>query len=89
MSNGVSLSTSNGDFHEVRSKLSTRAFFLGMAVIAISILVGAKYAFFIPFIVFSLLMTLLWWRKAPRPWIFPRIHIGGNSHKYIQRTNCV
>ena len=40
-----------------------------MAIIAASILLGRSYVFFVSFLAFSILMTLLW-RKAPRPWIF-------------------
>ncbi|HET6365177.1 MAG TPA: hypothetical protein VFG02_09015, partial [Nitrospirota bacterium] len=40
-----------------------------MSIIAASILIGRKYAFYVPFLAFSILMTLLW-RKAPRPWIY-------------------
>ena len=57
------------DFREVRGRTSVIAFFLGMAIIAASILLGRSYAFFVSFLAFSILMTLLW-RKAPRPWIF-------------------
>lgn len=44
------------------------AFFLGMAIIAAPIFLGRSYAFYIGFLVFSVLITLMW-RKAPRPWI--------------------
>lgn len=57
------------DFPEVGGKTSVIAMFLGMALIAAAILIGKKYAFFIPFVAFSIVMTLLW-RNAPRPWIF-------------------
>jgi len=57
------------DFREVRGRTSVIAFFLGMAVIAASIILGRSYAFYVSFLAFSILMTLLW-RNAPRPWIF-------------------
>lgn len=57
------------DFREVRGRTSVIAFFLGMAIIAASIFLGRSYVFFVSFLAFSILMTLLW-RKAPRPWIF-------------------
>ena len=56
------------EFREVRGRTSVIAFFLGMAIIAGSIAFGRSYVFFISFLVFSILMTLVW-RKAPRPWI--------------------
>lgn len=56
-------------FREVSGRTSVVAFFLGMAIIASSILLGRSYVFFVSFLVFSILVTLLW-RKAPRPWIF-------------------
>ena len=61
--------TPASDFREVRGRTSVIAFFLGMAIIAASILLGRSYAFFVSFLAFSVFMTLLW-RKAPRPWIF-------------------
>ena len=57
------------DFREVRGRTSVIAFFLGMAIIAASIFLGRSYAFFVVFLTFSILITLLW-RKVPRPWIF-------------------
>lgn len=57
------------DHREARGRTSIIAFFLGMSIIAASILIGRKYAFYVPFLAFSILMTLLW-RKAPRPWIY-------------------
>jgi hypothetical protein len=57
------------DFPEVRGRTSVIAFFLGMAFITDSILIGEKWAFYIPFLVFAVFITFLW-RKAPRPWIF-------------------
>ncbi|TWJ19060.1 O-antigen ligase family protein [Geobacter argillaceus] len=57
------------DFREVGGRTSVIAIFLGMALIAAAILIGKKYAFFVPFLAFSIVMTLLW-NKAPRPWIF-------------------
>lgn len=67
-SNG-SYDASAYDFREVRGRTSVIAIFLGMALIAASILIGKKYAFFVPFLGFSIAMTLLW-KQAPRPWIF-------------------
>lgn len=57
------------DFKEVRGRVSVAAFFLGMAMIAISILLGRSYVFFSFFGAFSILMTLLW-RNAHRPLVF-------------------
>ena len=57
------------DFPEVQGRTSVIAFFLGMAIIAACILLGKSYAFFISFLAFSVIMTLIW-RNAPRPWIF-------------------
>lgn len=59
----------NCDFLEVRGRTSVIAFFGGMAIIAASITLGRSYVFFVSFLSFSILMTLLW-RKAPRPWIY-------------------
>jgi hypothetical protein len=59
------------DFREVRGGTSLIAFFLGMAIIAASIFLGRSYIFFVSFLAFSILMTLLWANaKATRPWIF-------------------
>jgi hypothetical protein len=57
------------DFREVRGSTSVVAFFLGMVIIGSAIIIGRSYVFFVSFLAFSILMTLLW-RKAPRPWIF-------------------
>lgn len=65
----TSYNAPTSDFREVRGKTSLIAFFLGMAIIAASILLGRSYVFFVSFLAFSFLMTLLW-RKAPRPWTF-------------------
>ena len=56
-------------FREVRERTSVIAFFLGMAIIAATILLGNTHALYISVLVFSFIITLLW-RKAPRPWIF-------------------
>jgi hypothetical protein len=56
-------------FKEVRERTSIIAFFLGMAVIAASVILGRSYVFFIAFLVLSILMTLIW-KRAPRPWIY-------------------
>ena len=61
--------SSGVDFQEVRGRTSLIAILLGMAIIAASILLGRSFAFFLSFLAFSIVMTLLW-RKAPRPWIF-------------------
>ncbi len=53
---------------EVREKKATTAIFLGMVVISASILLGRSYAFLLPFLAFSIIMTLIW-RNVPRPWI--------------------
>jgi membrane protein implicated in regulation of membrane protease activity len=53
-------------FREVWGGVSVVAFFLGMATIVVSILLGRSYAFYVSFLAFSLIMTLLW-RKAYRP----------------------
>jgi hypothetical protein len=42
---------------------------LGMAIIAASILLGRYFAFVVPFLAFSIVMTLIW-RNAAVPWIF-------------------
>jgi len=57
------------DFQEVRGRTSVIAFLLGTGIIAASISLGRSYVFFLSFLAFSMLMTLLW-RKYPRPWIF-------------------
>ena len=57
------------DFPEVRERTSVIAFFLGMAIIAVSCLVGLSHALSIFVLVLSFFFTLLW-RKSPRPWIF-------------------
>ncbi len=67
MSHENAVSTSG--FQEVSGKKSLIAFLLGMAIIAASIVLGRSYIFFVSFLAFSVIMTLLW-RKAPRPWIF-------------------
>ena len=56
-------------FEEVRGRTSVIAFFLGMAIIAVSFFLGRSYLFYASFLVFSMFITLLW-RNAPRPWIF-------------------
>lgn len=61
--------SSDADFQEVPGRTSVIAILLGMAIIAASILLGRSFAFFLPFLAFSIVMTLLW-RKAPRPWVF-------------------
>lgn len=40
-----------------------------MSVIAVAIFLGKSYTFYLSFMAFSILMTLLW-RTNPRPWIF-------------------
>jgi O-antigen ligase len=60
---------STSDFREVPGRTSVIAFFLGMAIIAGAIFLGRSYAFYVSFLAFSILITLLW-TKAPRPWIF-------------------
>jgi len=57
------------NFREVRGRTSLIAFFLGMAIIAASILLGRSHAFYVSFLVISILMALLW-RKVPRPWTY-------------------
>jgi len=57
------------DSWEVPGKKSVFAIFLGMAIIAASIVLGRSFVFFGGFLVFSVLITLLW-RKYPRPWVF-------------------
>lgn len=57
------------DFRDVSGRTFIIAFFLGTAIVALSIFFGRSYAFDVSFLAFSYLMTLLW-RKAPRPWIF-------------------
>ena len=64
----TSLSPVNG-FREVRGRTSVVAFFLGMVIITAPILLGRSHAFYVSFLAFSILMTLLW-RKVPRPWTF-------------------
>jgi hypothetical protein len=44
-------------------------FFLGMATVTASLLLGKSFVFFITFLIFSVLITLLW-RKSPRLWTF-------------------
>jgi len=57
------------DFREVRGRTSFIAFFLGIAIIASSILLGHSHAFYVSFLALSILMALLW-RKVPRPWAY-------------------
>lgn len=57
------------DFQEVRGRTSVIAFFFGMSFIYASILIGGKWAFYIPFFAFAIIITFVW-RNAPRPWIF-------------------
>jgi len=57
------------DFRKGRERTCVVAFLLGMAIVAAPVYFGKSYAFFIPFIVFSIFMTMLW-RKAPRPWMY-------------------
>lgn len=68
-SSNTPYNASTSDFREVQGRRSVIAFFLGMAIIAASIFLGSSYAFFVSFLAFSIIMTLLW-TKAPRPWIF-------------------
>jgi len=56
------------DFWEGRGRTRVIALILGTAIVAAPIFLGKSYAFFIPFIVFSFFMTMLW-RKSPRPWM--------------------
>jgi O-antigen ligase len=56
------------DFRELQGRTSVIAFFLGMTIIAAALFLGRSNTFFVSFLAFSLLMTLLW-RKAFRPWI--------------------
>jgi hypothetical protein len=58
---------SNSNFREVQAKKSV--FFLGASIIVAAIQFGNKFAFYVPFTVISILMTLIW-KKTPRPWIF-------------------
>ena len=69
MSNGVSLKATATGFSEITGKQSVGAFLLGMAIITASIFLGRSYAFFLPFLAFSIVMTLIW-RRASLPWIF-------------------
>lgn len=55
------------EFREVGGRVSFVALILGVAVILLSIGFGRSYAYFLPFLVFSFIITWLW-RKAPRPW---------------------
>ena len=57
------------DLPAVEGKKLIVAFFLGMSIVAASIILGKSYAFFISFLVFSVFVTLLW-RKTALPWIF-------------------
>ena len=57
------------DFPEVGKKKTVIAFFLGMAIIVASIVLGRSYVFFGSFLAFSFLMTLVW-KNAPLPLIF-------------------
>ena len=61
--------TSIADPEETRERKATTAIFLGMGIIAASILLGRFFAFIFPFLAFSIVMTLIW-RKASVPWIF-------------------
>ena len=56
-------------FREVQGRASVLAFFLGMAMIATSILVGRSPTLYLLFLALSLLMTLLW-RNAYHPLVF-------------------
>lgn len=57
-------------FREVRDRTSVVAFLLGVGVLGAAIALGRSFAFFIAFPVFSIILTLLWGKKAPRPWIY-------------------
>lgn len=57
------------DDRKVRERKPVIAFFLGMAVIAASICLGKFFAFIIPFLAFSIVMSLIW-SKADVRWIF-------------------
>jgi hypothetical protein len=61
--------THTSNFQEVLGRTSVIAFFLGMAIIAASIILGRSYTFYISFLIFSVFITFLW-RNAFRPWIF-------------------
>jgi hypothetical protein len=64
-----SLDTSIEVFTKVEGRSIIVAFVLGMAIIAASVFLGRTYAFYIPFIIFSFFISMLW-RKSFRHWIF-------------------
>ena len=69
MPNGVSLYAPTTSFPEVRGRSPVVAFLLGMAIVASPVILGHSYAFFVGFLVFSILIT--WrWRRSALPWIF-------------------
>jgi hypothetical protein len=57
------------EFQEVRGSSIVVAILLGMTIIAACIFLGRSYTFYIPFMLFSFVITFLW-RKTPIPWIF-------------------
>src|SRR6266568_1095035 len=57
------------DFREVKGRSSVVAFFLGMGMVGLTIVVGRTHALYFLFIVSSFVITYFW-RKTPRPWIF-------------------
>ncbi len=57
------------DFREVSERMPVIAFFLGMSIIAACIFLGRSHVFYVAVFIFAFCITLFW-RKAPRPWIF-------------------
>ncbi len=55
-------------FKETRGGSLVIAFCLGMAIIAVAVVLGRSLVFQIIFLALSIIMTL-WWRKNTRPWI--------------------
>ncbi|MGD0660312.1 MAG: O-antigen ligase family protein [Syntrophorhabdales bacterium] len=59
---------SDTDFQEASGRSSVVAFFLGIAIVAGSVVLGRTYPFYFLVFAFALFATILW-TKTPRPWI--------------------
>lgn len=56
------------DAQGISEKTFKKSFYLGMAIIAVSFVLGHSYTFIATFLIFSLFMTILW-RKKQKPWL--------------------
>ncbi|HUV58662.1 MAG TPA: O-antigen ligase family protein [Desulfatiglandales bacterium] len=59
---------SNLKLDDNSGKKNAISFFMGMAVIVAAILLGRSFLFYIPFLLFSVFITLVW-RRNFRPWV--------------------